>query len=1046
MKKPARPGKAFWIWLCVSAGIILLSFVSRVINASPFGKYSFESFMHDLFFALWPVVLFSVIYLVVLTERKKRKQAAERQAAAKEAAEKRAEEKKAAQREAAAKAASMKKAAERQASAKEAAEKKTGAAEGGSDSSSRFGGKLKDFIRSRTPGDLSRPDACEPLLKSLLTVIPQAEAAISGASAGSAAVPVGRALAELKPEDVGEQIAEAKDDALADTYILLNEYAERLIRANRKHHDAALEVPGKALQSARDMAAEELIRRFGDAHKDPVQPAVGQGQNAWKHFAGIEKPLKDLLECYRLPSDTAEGCAHYRDIVLRVGIGLMTRGDTAAAAEWIRSAPDDRLRGVHDLLNSLLRELPGMQPALQGAEWPDSLRKARNSFTEELHRRQEAARQAAAKQADANRYMEDPALKAFKNKYFAMLQPHFKKGRDAKPVVETLKACYRMPKEAIDCIISRNDFIVKTGTALNKYGNAETAAEWMRSASDGQLLDLFLMLDNILFDGPSSLPAFNDRFWESFAAARSLVMAELERRYGIVLDRFRVSDAGYACALSYILFTDAYEARLYDLKGKWLPEGCNMARFRLTEEEFEEAKNRPADDVCFSDKSEQLFLSLLTNRPGDRLAEMAQLICVEVKPENDPGQTVNRIMANKALPKTDTGIETSDDHAYEKYIRAREAAALHAIETAEKVYVPFCRANWAEVPLMTNEEGCAVVFDSVERAQKMLAGNDFGSGVAVRPLSPEEFRARVKTWNRYGVERLLLNPGQEGIRGFVNRGSLLSGDEGKEQVCNAGLLGNILQLRQFNTNPEHPECRACAQAARDRIIRALYHAVFLVPELFDDDTKVTPEPLVAATRSAAALLTEKEILRRFGNPFAAFSGRNPDDGGNEAGPEAGAGVEVHFENDGKVFTCTQSKDGRLQLTAPDGKPAYSMDPSLFFGGGEKYRFAGAEEAAVYEGKNAQLCTLQTHSGDCFVCGFTDFEYLERMQSLFPNGYRLYARTFEEIIPGASETSLTSDGKIVPVTGLVINPGPHELRLNRQALSEIARANEQDKRE
>ena len=1031
MRKPTRPGKAFWIWLGVSAGIILLSFVPRVVSAPPFGKYSFDSFMHDLFFAIWPAVLFSAIYLAVLTERKKRKQAAERQAAAKEAAAKRAEEKKNAQREA----------AERQTAAKEAAEKKTGAAEAGSDSSSRFGGTLRENIRFRTPGDLSRPDACEPLLKSLLTVIPQAEAAISGASAGSEAVPVGRVLSELQPEDVGRQIAEAKDDTLVDTYILLNEFAERLIRVNRKHHDAALEVPGKALQSARDMAAEELIRRFGDAQADPVLPAAGQGQNTWKHFAGIEKPLKDLLECYRLPSDTAEGCAHYRDIVLRVGIALMTRGNAAAAAEWIRSAPDDRLRGVHELLNSLLRELPGMLPALQGAEWPDSLRKARNSFTEELLRRQEAARQ-----ADANRYMEDPALKAFKNKYYAMLQPHFKKGRDAKPVVETLKACYRMPKKAIDCIISRNDFIVKTGTALNKYGNAETAAEWMRSAPDGQLLDLFLMLDNILFDGPSSLPAFNDRFWESFAAARSLVMAELERRYGIVLDRFRVSDAGYACALSYILFTDAYEARLYDLKGKWLPEGCNMARFRLTEEEFEEAKNRPADDVCFSEKSEQLFLSLLTNRPGDRLAEMAQLICVEVKPENNPGQTVNRIIANKVLPKTDTGTETADDHAYEKYIRAREAAALHAIETAEKVYVPFCMANWDGVPLMINEEGCAVVFDSPERAQKMLDGGDLGAGVAVRPLSPEEFHALVKTWNRYGVERLLLNPGQEGIRGFVNRGSLLSGDERKEQVCNAGLLGNILQLRQFNTNLDHPECRACAQTARDRIIRALYHAVFLVPELFADDTKVTPEPLVAATQPAAVLLTEKEILRKFGNLFAAFSSRNRDDEGNEAGPEAEAGVEVRFETDGKVFTCTQSKDGRLQLTAPDGKPAYSMDPSFFFGGGEKYRFAGAEEAAVYEGKNAQLCTLQTYSGDCFVCGFTDFEYLERMQSLFPNGYRLYARTFEEIIPGTSETSLTSDGKIVPVTGLVINPGPHELRLRRQDLGEIARAYEQYKRE
>lgn len=1043
MRKPARPGKAFWIWLGVSAGIVLLSFVPRVVSALQYGNYSFDSLMHDFFFALWPAVLFSAIYLVVLTERKKRKQAAERQAAAKEAAAKRAEEKKAAQREAAAKAAAAKKAAAlREQVAKQAGAAGEHSAVGaGSDSSSRFGGKLKEFIRSRAPGDMSRPDACEPLLKSLLTVIPQTEAAISGASAGSAAVPVGRALAEQKPETLGEQIAEAKDDTLADTYILLNEYAERLIRANRKHHDAALEVPGKALQSARDMAAGELIRRFGDAQADPVQPAAGQGQNAWKHFAGIEKPLKDLLECYRLPSDTAEGCAHYRDIVLRVGIGLMTRGDTAAAAEWIRSAPDDRLRGVHELLNSLLRELPGMQPALQGAEWPDSLRKARNSFTEELLRRQEAARQAAAKQAAANGGMRDTGVKLFMDKYSCMLQPRLKAGRPVKSVVDDLMDCYGRPPIVTGYSDSRQEILLHMAGALEN-GDAEAAAERMHSASDERLLDIFLMLDCFLFEGPNKYPVFTEKFRKIFVNARSLVTAELERRYGIVQGRFRVSDAGYACSLNYTLFTDAYEVRLYDLQGKWLPEGCNVARFRLTEEEFEEAKSRIEEDTWPSEKAEGLFLSLLTNRPGDRLAEMAQMLRVEVKPENNDGQTVNRIIVNKALPKTDTGIETSDDHAYEKYIRAREEAALHAIETAEKVYVPFCMANWDRVPLMINEEGCAVVFDSPERAQKMLGGGDFGSGVAVRPLSPEEFRALVKTWNRYGVERLLLNPGQEGIRGFVNRGSLLSGDEGKEQVCNAGLLGNILQLRQFNTNPDHPECRACAQTARDRIIRALYHAVFLVPELFADDTKVTPEPLVAATQSAAALLTEKEILRKFGNLFAAFSDRNRDDEGNEIRPE----MEVRFENDGKVFTCTQSKDGRLQLTAPDGKPAYSMDPSFFFGGGEKYRFAGAEEAAVYEGKNAQLCTLQTHSGDCFVCGFTDFEYLERMQSLFPNGYRLYARTFEEIIPGASETSLTSDGKIVPVTGLVINPGPHELRLNRQALSEIARANEQDKRE
>lgn len=1043
MKKPARPGKAFWIWLCVSAGIILLSLVPRAITALQFGGYSFDSFMHDLFFALWPAVLFSAIYLAVLNERKKRKQAAEKAAAAKEAAEMRVAEKKAAQREATAKAAAMKKAAERQAAAKEAAEKKTGAAEGGSDSSSRFGGKLKDFIRSRAPGDLSRPDACEPLLKSLLTIIPQAEAAISGASAGSAAVPAGRALAEQKPEDVGEQIAKAEDDALADTYILLNEYAERLIRANRKHHDAALEVPGKALQSARDMAAEELIRRFGDAHKDPVQPAAGQGQNAWKHFAGIEKPLKDLLECYRLPSDTAEGCAHYRDIVLRVGIGLMTRGDTAAAAEWIRSAPDDRLRGVHDLLNSLLREILGMQPALQGAEWPDSLRKARNSFTEELHRRQEAAKEAAEKAADANGGMRDAGVKLFMDKYSCMLQPRLKAGRPIKPVADDLMDCYGRPPIVTGYSDSRQEILLHMAGALEN-GDAEAAAERMHAASDERLLDIFLMLDNILFDGPDKYPAFTEKFRKIFVNARSLVMAELERRYGIVQGRFRVSDAGYACALNYTLFTDAYEARLYDLQGKWLPEGCNMARFRLTEEEFEEAKSRIAEDVWPSEKAERLFLSLLTERPGDRLAEMAQLLCVEVKPENNAGQTVNRIMANKAIPQTDTGVETVDDHAYEKYIRAREAAALHAIETAEKVYVPFCRANGAEVPLMTNEEGCAVVFDSVERAQKMLAGSDFGSGVAVRPLSPEEFRALVKTWNRYRVERLLLNPGTEGIRGFVNRAEFLSGDEGKEQVCNAGLLGNILQLRQFYTNPDHPGCRTCAQAVRERTVRALYHAVFLVPELFDDDTKVTPEPLVAVPRPAAALLTEKEILRRFGNPFEAFSGRNRDDGGNEAGPEAGAGVKVHIVSEGKEYTCTQSESGRLQLTDPDGKPAYAMDPSFFFGG-EKYRFARAEEAAVYEGKNAQLCTLQTQSGDCFVCGFTDFEYLEKMQGLFRNGYRLYARTFEEIIPGASEMAWTNDGRVMPVSGLVINPGPHELRLNSQYLYKIARTYEQHKR-
>ena len=687
MKKPARPGKAFWIWLCVSAGIILLSLVPRAITALQSGGYSFDSFMHDFFFALGPAVLFSAIYLDVLNKRKKRKQAAEKAAAAKEAAEKRAAEKKAAQREAAAKAAAMKKASERQAAAKEAAEKKNGAAEGGSDSSSRFGGKLKDFIRSRAPGDLSLPDACEPLLKSLLTVIPQAEAAISGASSGSVAVPVGRALAEQKPETLGEQIAKAENEALADCYILLNEYAERLIRANRKHHYAALEVPGKALQSARDMAAEELIRRFGNAQAATVQPATGQGQNAWKHFAGIEKPLKDLLECYRLPSDTAEGCAHYRDIVLRVGIGLTTRGDTVAAAEWIRSAPDDRLRSVHELLNSLLRELPGMQSTLQGAEWPDSLKKARNSFTEELLRRQEAARQAAAKQAAANGGMRDAGVKLFMDKYSCMLQPRLKAGRPIKTVADDLMDCYGRPPIVTGYSDSRQEILLHMAGALEN-GDAEAAAERMHAASDERLLDIFLMLDCFLFEGPDKYPVFTDKFRKIFVNARSLVMAELERRYGIVQGRFRVSDAGYACSLNYTLFTDAYEARLYDLKGKWLPEGCNMAWFRLTEEEFEEAKSRIAEDTWPSEKAEGLFLSLLTNRPGDRLAEMAQMLRVEVKPENNAGQTVNRIMANKALPQTDTGIETSDDHAYEKYIRAREAAALHAIETAERCMFP----------------------------------------------------------------------------------------------------------------------------------------------------------------------------------------------------------------------------------------------------------------------------------------------------------------------------------------------------------------------
>lgn len=764
MKKPSRPGKAFWIWLCVSAGIILLSLVPRAITALQFGGYSFDSFMHDFFFALWPAVLFSAIYLAVLNERKKRKQAAEKAAAAKETAEMRAAEKKAAQREAAAKDAAMKKAAERQ---------------------------------------------------------------------------------------------------------------------------------------------------------------------------------------------------------------------------------------------------------------------------------------AAEKAADANGGMRDAGVKLFMDKYSCMLQPRLKAGRPIKTVADDLMDCYGRPPIVTGYSDSRQEILLHMAGALEN-GDAEAAAERMHAASDERLLDIFLMLDCFLFEGPDKYPAFTDKFRKIFMNARSLVMAELERRYGIVQGRFRVSDAGYACSLNYTLFTDAYEARLYDLQGKWLPEGCNVARFRLTEEEFEEAKSRIEEDTWPSEKAERLFLSLLTERPGDRLAEMAQLLCVEVKPENNAGQTVNRIIANKALPQTDTGVETVDDHAYEKYIRAREAAAIHAIETAEKVYVPFCRANGAEVPLMTNEEGCAVVFDSVERAQKMLAGSDFGSGVAVRPLSPEEFRALVKTWNRYRVERLLLNPGTEGIRGFVNRAEFLSGDEGKEQVCNAGLLGNILQLRQFYTNPDHPGCRACAQAVRERTVRALYHAVFLVPELFDDDTKVTPEPLVAVPRPAAELLTEKEILRRFGNPFAAFSGRNPDDGGNEAGPEAGAGVKVHIVSEGKEYTCAQSESGRLQLTDPDGKPAYAMDPSFFFGG-EKYRFARAEEAAVYEGKNAQLCTLTDSRGEVFVCGFTDFEYLEKMQGLFRNGYRLYARTFEEIIPGASEMAWTNDGRVMPVSGLVINPGPHELRLNSQYLYKIARTYEQHKR-
>ena len=49
---------------------------------------------------------------------------------------------------------------------------------------------------------------------------------------------------------------------------------------------------------------------------------------------------------------------------------------------------------------------------------------------------------------------------------------------------------------------------------------------------------------------------------------------------------------------------------------------------------------------------------------------------------------------------------------------------------------------------------------------------------------------------------------------------------------------------------------------------------------------------------AAALLTEKEIPRGFGNPFAAFSGRNRDDEGNGIGPEAGAGAKMRFETGG----------------------------------------------------------------------------------------------------------------------------------------------------
>ena len=860
MTKPVRPRKELWLEIGISAGIILLYFVSRIILASKFGGYSFHAIMRDLFGVFILVVLFLFVYKIIRDKRNKRKEATKKQAAKK-------------------------------------------------------------------------------------------------------------------------QVTEQRD-------------------------------------------------------------ATQASQTPYADFA---KPLKDLLSCYRLHPEIVDGVRFRQDVILRVGIAMMQQGDSEAAVQWMRSAPDDRLQDMLLMLNNFLSMADGMQCVLPGWEWPEELEKARDCVRAELNLRSEAKKngqavsnQASANQTDAKRYMEDPASKAFIRKYQLMLQPYLKKDHDYRPALKDLMTCYHLSSELLESYLFRPDLIMRVGMSLMNCDDKEAAAEWMRTASDAQLLNMFLLLDNFIFDGSSTPNMSSLPFWDHIADARALVMDEMERRYGIVQDRFLTSDAGYAFELNYTIFTDTYEVRLYDLKGQWLPESCNLARFRLTEEEFREAESCLLKDNDLSGESEQLFLSLLSRRPGDRLIEMARLLSAKVTPADRPGQTASATVADLRLQKTDTGTETADDSAYEKFIGTREEKALHAIETAEKLYVPFCRANGETVPLMTSEEGTAVVFDNLEQAEKMLKSGEFGSLVGYRCLSSEQFGTLVKTWNRYGVGRIQLNPGTVGVRGFVKCDILIPGKEGMEPVCNSGLVGSILQYKQFSTNQSHPVCQHSMRDALNRITRALYHAVFLVPLLFDGDTKVTPETIVLAARPAAELLTEKKIIQRFGNPFAQLADRNPDDA------ETHGRKEVRFSNGKHVIICTQSNEGRLQLKEQDGSTIYIMDESFFFGGGE-YCFANAEDAAAYVGKQAQMCTMQTQSSEMYTCCFTDFEYLKQMQDKFDNGFRLCARTFEEILPCTFLQALNHEGQTVPIVGLVINPGPHELRLSTQGLEIIAQVHKQYKR-
>lgn len=514
---------------------------------------------------------------------------------------------------------------------------------------------------------------------------------------------------------------------------------------------------------------------------------------------------------------------------------------------------------------------------------------------------------------------------------------------------------------------------------LLKTANINKTLSLIRNTeSTERLTDAYILLDyhitlNTPADSRSSLNAMRK--------VRTMIGKELERRFtgGII----RTLPSGIVYAFEHIPEKDTCCVSLFDAAGAVFSVGMAIVRFRITEEEYSSLIQ------CVGSKTDQWVMELLDKLPKDRF-----MAARYISKNEKTGK--RQVLAFRVELK----CATMDDYVPSRHIQNEGVRYVSALDC---IYVLFSCATGDSVP-MIDGNGCACIFGRKEYVINMISKNEAAGihGLYFKGFDAEKFTAFVRTWYRFGVNRIKVNNGTDDHCSEIERDDLLPLKEISQfDIPGSGLTYQIIRWKQYMDNIGNPSSRALAATMWNGICHDLYSCVFVVPFRYGDETGDTFEDMqIHTTGAAVQMLAAQEAARQ----------------------------AREVQKNGSVSASETAIEGSVCCLNKD-----------LICGSKEYHFGTDGEEQHNIPKNMHPITLRNKDG-CYMCGFTDYDYFRETRSLFKGSVRTAVFTYEDIISSMTDMSSTDDGPL-PILGIVINPGLHGLILSRSDIENAAKEKE-----